>query len=68
MSRFININMNMRNARMTYIVKRREYQIQILKNASFSSINVAPIWLNNTHDLWQNHLNKVDMYSVNNLF
>jgi hypothetical protein len=25
MSRFININMNVRNARMTYIVKRREY-------------------------------------------
>jgi hypothetical protein len=24
MSRFININMNVRNARMTYIVKRRE--------------------------------------------
>ena len=25
MSRFININMNVGNARMTYIVKRREY-------------------------------------------
>ena len=25
MSRFINITMNMRNARMTYNVKRREY-------------------------------------------
>ncbi len=25
MSRFININMNVINARMTYIVKRREY-------------------------------------------
>ena len=25
MSKFIKINMNMKNARMTYIVKRREY-------------------------------------------
>jgi hypothetical protein len=25
MSRFININMNVRNVRMTYIVKRKEY-------------------------------------------
>uniref|UniRef100_A0A0E0NXP7 Uncharacterized protein n=1 Tax=Oryza rufipogon TaxID=4529 RepID=A0A0E0NXP7_ORYRU len=25
--RFININMNVENARMTYIMKRREYQI-----------------------------------------
>ena len=27
MSRFININMNVGNARMTYIVKRREYYV-----------------------------------------
>ena len=27
MSRFINININVGNARMTYIVKQREYQI-----------------------------------------
>ena len=27
MSRFISINMNVRNARITYIVKRREYEI-----------------------------------------
>ena len=26
MSRFININMNVRNAKMTYIVKQREYK------------------------------------------
>ncbi len=30
MSRFININMNMRNARMTYIVKRRKYFHMVL--------------------------------------
>ncbi len=29
MSRFISINMNVRNARMTYIVKRREYNLKI---------------------------------------
>ena len=27
MTRFIKINMNVRNARMTYIVKRRKYMI-----------------------------------------
>ena len=30
MSRFINININVENARMTYIVKRREYNVTIL--------------------------------------
>ena len=30
LSRFININMNMGNVRMTYIVKRRKYQLSLL--------------------------------------
>ena len=29
LSRFISINMNVRNARMTYIVKRRKYQSRV---------------------------------------
>ena len=32
MSRFININMNIGNARMTYIVKQRKYVMCIIKH------------------------------------
>ncbi len=30
LSKFININMNVKNARMTYIVKRRKYFLKLL--------------------------------------
>ena len=35
LSRFININMNMRNARMAYIVKQREYYRIIFPPANY---------------------------------
>ena len=30
MSKFIDINMNVRNARMTYIIKQREYKSTVI--------------------------------------
>ena len=36
MSRFININMNVGNATMTYIVKRKKYQNYFLKTVPLS--------------------------------
>ena len=39
MSRFININMNVGNARMTYIVKRREYVATISKKKMLQPIS-----------------------------
>ena len=44
MSRFINIYMNIENAKMTYIVKRREYVRLKLLVVLFNSCSVRNLW------------------------
>ena len=43
LSRFININMNVGNARMTYIVKRRKYTILTLMDYYFFFSDISDV-------------------------